>query len=129
VIPVLLLQSVLIKLLAGLVEKAVKDFLNQVKIGVITQNGFDITAVELPPINVSIVAPSGAGETSLLSTVMKDITGALPAGFEVRLIARGDIKKFKKDLDEVITSLRSLSTELDAISERAHTYPYFKELS
>jgi len=61
-------------------------FFNYVKdnIKTVQKNGVDLTAISLPPINVSLVAPSGAGKTTLLSTVMKDITGVLPAGFDVR---------------------------------------------
>jgi hypothetical protein len=60
------------------------NFFNYLKnnMKTIRKNGVDIVVINLQPINLSLVAPSGAGKTTLLSTVMKDITGVLPKGFD-----------------------------------------------
>jgi hypothetical protein len=54
------------------------------------KNGVPEVSIELDPIHISLIAPTRAGKTTLLSTVMKDAETALTAPFKVRAKSRED---------------------------------------
>jgi tetratricopeptide (TPR) repeat protein len=61
----------------------------------------------LPPIYISVAGPSGVGKTTIIATIMRDTTKALPAPFKVSPAARADqarIADFNRELQAAISS-------------------------
>ncbi|MDR3170256.1 MAG: tetratricopeptide repeat protein [Treponema sp.] len=61
----------------------------------------------LPPIYISVAGPSGVGKTTIIATIMRDTTKALPAPFKVSPAAQADqarIAKFNRELQAAISS-------------------------
>jgi hypothetical protein len=71
------------------------------------KDGVEWLSITTDPISIALVAPSGAGKTTLISTVMKDINGALPAKFIAEAVSSKDaagIQKFNIALEAIIKS-------------------------
>jgi GTP-binding protein EngB required for normal cell division len=62
---------------------------------------------KLPPIYVSVAGPSGVGKTTLIATIMRDVTNDLPAPFKVSPATLADaerIAKFNRKLQAAISA-------------------------
>ncbi|MHC6203049.1 hypothetical protein ACYULU_07630 [Breznakiellaceae bacterium SP9] len=87
---------------------------------------------ELPPINVSLVAPSGAGKTTLLSTVMMHTRKALnkAGGFQIRPKLRTDeiiLSKFDTDLEACIAA-GSIEIDIGSVPPTLDSQKYTFEI-
>ncbi len=92
------------------------------------KNGVPEVSIMLNPIHISLIAPTRAGKTTLLSTVMKDAETALPAPFKVRAKSREDEIRVDR-LNNKITQAIGNGTLIDeAIKGSAEITEYNYEI-
>ncbi|MDR3170254.1 MAG: hypothetical protein LBU17_01355 [Treponema sp.] len=64
-------------------------------------------SIGLSPIYISVAGPSGVGKTTIIATIMRDTTKALPAPFKVSPAAQADqarIANFNRELQAAISA-------------------------